>query len=132
MSRLDANDHVVFDERIEQAVVRVVGATEEDKCLVMAEDIPVHPLPVSIGVGRQRIEDRNRRQVAILCKRPCGMTTDPSPAKLGSLRTPRRDNSLPMTTSLFWILWISNRRAMATGNHDRLRNIAQQIDSIGF
>src|SRR3990172_1618730 len=44
MSRLDANDHVVFDERIEQAVVRVVGATEEDKCLVMAEDIPVHQI----------------------------------------------------------------------------------------
>jgi hypothetical protein len=54
------------------------------------------------------------------------------PAKLASSRNPRRDKWLPMTTSLFWILWISNRRAMATGTHERLRNVAQQIDFIGF
>ena len=66
VGRLDADDDVVLDVGIQQAVMRVIGAAQEREARVRPVDIAVDALPIPVGVGRKRIVDIDRRQIAEL------------------------------------------------------------------
>jgi hypothetical protein len=65
VGRLDAHHDVILDERVQQAVVRVVRTAHEHEGLVVAEDIAVQPFPVAVGIIGERIGDGYRPEMLV-------------------------------------------------------------------
>jgi hypothetical protein len=65
VARLDPHDHTVLGVGPEQAVVRVVGSTEEVEVTVRRVEVSVLLLPAAVRIRGQRIAHRQRRHEVV-------------------------------------------------------------------
>jgi hypothetical protein len=63
---LDAHEHVVLHERLEQAVVRVVRRAQEREGPVVAEDVAIEALPVAARIGVEGVADLDGSEEPLL------------------------------------------------------------------